>query len=1264
MTKLVQKNNSWPELRIAVISDTHLGLYDDDTKNKQREDDSFRSFGEALNVAQIWDADLILHAGDLYHKIKPEPFTVVKTMQMLRHFCMETPKQRHVCREKSKLCIVNDLLGYYHIPFSSSIGGGLSHFSQASMPFSCIWGNHDFGTGLKKVSPLHSLSESGLCGLLEVTECRESSKRYVGKQSSKRDAGTWISSLLSDGSDDLDEDSDIVDVMEVHSSRPVPNQRPSSHRTPRAPSKKPSVSSPSRDVPDVFSQTTVTVHPLMLYHPSTQILVCLYGCGYLPEDLLWDLINESKNAGTVLQDDISAKRAQEKSRASGDRRQSVSSERHSPSGLELIPTDCPRGIWFVPPPSLEEINSRLQALKVHSGIRGATCHDDPIIEISAIVPILLVHQNKQKRGHDGHKKIFEQKFVPHWINLIIWGHEHEGMKNVECFSRNSSLGHSKTHVIMTGSSIVTSVKECEDYVISCDRGNAKGVHLIQISSRTQGQTASTSSKGTPTIESGSPSTIHRHDDDYRSLYRRLQTLSNKIRISKFPPSPSSLCLTSFFQPLFRHRSVSDSLFLESIRDHSLVKMGCFLSFGTPCPIPVSFRFKHWKYRSLRAVIWERIDFPDSSMGEESILENIGLRIHKRHQEYNRDIIQTVHREMGMKRAIQAYLSTPSPDAALKQQYQLAKSEIMTKHNGRSVIKQIYSKEPVLDVIPYLPRCFLKTPHPPIFMLSLGLPLRYAKLVDSSKKIIVDKGLAINASDCVRRRQAKIPSVNGMSGSKSSRTLLPDLKRSAHIDSVPLVEDDEDEAAALFESILVDCLLDEMQVQKKIATLPLPLAEDEEDPSRSHHGQGDINVREEEDSSSSMHEDSTSNDDDDWQIGKSKNKKGGRKSDSHRSSSARGRRRSSVHSAAHSKSSVGSSTPRRSADQSLLEKTDIDAILKTFRVDGDKRILIHDRLLDMMRHQAQDSQVTEDYESKATDLDGHVKFVKRVHPDQSGEARVFGHITYAEDKAEIMHVTSMLMQKHDRLQLSQLIDGKQQQQGATSNKHLRRSSLLIPDDTSIPTALSVIKKPFQMNTTSDLLKLVNSIRLKNVSYWRKLVGNDDEDEEDEESTPTKTKKRSRKMKTKQKKPRSKDIDYGEIVLESALSRLREQVSKKKSSSASSSRGSCRPPSILGGPSDLKRFQQDIWMQEQEHWCDREIYHFRNALTQQLKEEEEKSRRRLAQMDGEEEDEEEEEFQVSQRKEKQRRDEVAKRQLILRGQAKVREEEESSGQELDF
>lgn len=78
-------SNRADTFRILIATDNHLGLNE---KCQERKNDSFEAFEEVLKMAVKMKVDFLLLDGDLFHDNVPSRATMVRTMDMLRKYCI------------------------------------------------------------------------------------------------------------------------------------------------------------------------------------------------------------------------------------------------------------------------------------------------------------------------------------------------------------------------------------------------------------------------------------------------------------------------------------------------------------------------------------------------------------------------------------------------------------------------------------------------------------------------------------------------------------------------------------------------------------------------------------------------------------------------------------------------------------------------------------------------------------------------------------------------------------------------------------------------------------------------------------------------------------------------------------------------------------------------------------------------------------------------------------------------------------------------
>ncbi|XP_074589087.1 double-strand break repair protein MRE11 isoform X1 [Curcuma longa] len=139
-------NNS---LRVLVATDCHLGYME---KDEIRRFDSFQAFEEICSIAEKNQVDFLLLGGDLFHENKPSRSTLVKTIEILRRYCLnDRPVQFQVVSDQT----VNFQNVFGHVNYEDP------HFN-VGLPVFTIHGNHDDPAGVDNLSAIDILSASNL----------------------------------------------------------------------------------------------------------------------------------------------------------------------------------------------------------------------------------------------------------------------------------------------------------------------------------------------------------------------------------------------------------------------------------------------------------------------------------------------------------------------------------------------------------------------------------------------------------------------------------------------------------------------------------------------------------------------------------------------------------------------------------------------------------------------------------------------------------------------------------------------------------------------------------------------------------------------------------------------------------------------------------------------------------------------------------------------------------------------------------------------
>ncbi|CAG7716685.1 unnamed protein product [Allacma fusca] len=142
--------NQEDTFKIMVASDIHLGYCD---SNAGREDDSFNTFEEVLQMALAEKVDFVLLGGDLFHENKPKPATLRRTIELLHKYTLgDNPVQF-------------DYLGDPKQDFRGLENPEVNYKNpniNIGLPIFTIHGNHDDPLGGKKTSAVDYLASAGL----------------------------------------------------------------------------------------------------------------------------------------------------------------------------------------------------------------------------------------------------------------------------------------------------------------------------------------------------------------------------------------------------------------------------------------------------------------------------------------------------------------------------------------------------------------------------------------------------------------------------------------------------------------------------------------------------------------------------------------------------------------------------------------------------------------------------------------------------------------------------------------------------------------------------------------------------------------------------------------------------------------------------------------------------------------------------------------------------------------------------------------------
>lgn len=137
-------------LSILVATDCHLGYAE---KDPIRQDDSFTTFEEILQLAQNKEVDMILLGGDLFHDNKPSRRTIHKTLSLFRKYCLGD-------KECQLEYLSDPAVNFEHCDFP--IVNYQDPNYNIAYPVFSVHGNHDDPTGEGSLSAIDILSTAGL----------------------------------------------------------------------------------------------------------------------------------------------------------------------------------------------------------------------------------------------------------------------------------------------------------------------------------------------------------------------------------------------------------------------------------------------------------------------------------------------------------------------------------------------------------------------------------------------------------------------------------------------------------------------------------------------------------------------------------------------------------------------------------------------------------------------------------------------------------------------------------------------------------------------------------------------------------------------------------------------------------------------------------------------------------------------------------------------------------------------------------------------
>ncbi|CAI5478401.1 unnamed protein product [Closterium sp. Yama58-4] len=134
---------------ILVATDNHLGFME---KDHVRRHDSFTAFEEICKLAQSLQVDFLLLGGDLFHDNKPSRATLVRTIDILRRYCLsDNPVRFQVVSDQT----LNFPNSFGHVNYEDE------HYN-VGMPVFTVHGNHDDPAGIDNLLAVDILSSCNL----------------------------------------------------------------------------------------------------------------------------------------------------------------------------------------------------------------------------------------------------------------------------------------------------------------------------------------------------------------------------------------------------------------------------------------------------------------------------------------------------------------------------------------------------------------------------------------------------------------------------------------------------------------------------------------------------------------------------------------------------------------------------------------------------------------------------------------------------------------------------------------------------------------------------------------------------------------------------------------------------------------------------------------------------------------------------------------------------------------------------------------------
>ncbi|KAI8644707.1 Metallo-dependent phosphatase-like protein [Parasitella parasitica] len=146
--------------KILIATDNHIGYLERDPIRGQ---DSFQTFEEILQIAEIEQVDFVLLGGDLFHHNRPTRSCLYQTMKMLRRHCFG--------ERTSRVWISSDQSVNFADEFCKA--NYLDENFNVKMPVFSIHGNHDDPSGVGNLCALNLLQVSGLVNYFGASQSIE-----------------------------------------------------------------------------------------------------------------------------------------------------------------------------------------------------------------------------------------------------------------------------------------------------------------------------------------------------------------------------------------------------------------------------------------------------------------------------------------------------------------------------------------------------------------------------------------------------------------------------------------------------------------------------------------------------------------------------------------------------------------------------------------------------------------------------------------------------------------------------------------------------------------------------------------------------------------------------------------------------------------------------------------------------------------------------------------------------------------------------------